>query len=174
MTTPTDVLRHEHVQILRALEALERAAARLAAGEALPAGWWDELLDWLRDFADLNHHAKEEQALFPAMVKAGVPVEGGPVDVMLEEHERGRALIAAMRAGEPATRAGAARRYVALLREHIDKENGVLFPLAEAVLDDAAQRAAAQEFAAFEAAQGRTATLAWAEDAVGRLAAALG
>jgi hemerythrin-like domain-containing protein len=173
MPTPTDVLRDEHRVILRALDMLEIAAARLAGGRPLPDGWWPEILAWLRGFADKNHHAKEESSLFPAMVKAGVPSDGGPIGVMLEEHERGRALVRAMEAGEPAARAAKAREYVTLLREHIDKENGVLFPLADAVLDEAAQRTLQREFDAVEAEQGRDASIPHAEAAVERLAAAL-
>jgi len=171
--TPTDVLREEHRVILRALDLLEAAARRLGAGTPLPDGWWPEIIEWLRGFADRNHHAKEERSLFPAMVKAGVPLSGGPIGVMLEEHERGRALIRAMEAGEPAARAAKAREYVTLLREHIDKENGVLFPLADAVLDAAAQRALQREFDAVEAEQGRDASIPHAEATVERLAAAL-
>jgi len=170
---PTDVLREEHRVILRALGVLEAAAVRLAGGRPLPEGWWPEIIWWLRSFADKNHHAKEETSLFPAMVKAGVPSVGGPIEVMLEEHQRGRALVRAMEAGEPATRAAKAREYVALLREHIEKENGVLFPLADAVLDAAAQRALQREFDAVEAEQGRDASIPHAEAAVERLAAAL-
>ena len=173
MPTPTEVLREEHRVILRALGVLEAAAARLAGGWPLPEGWWPEIIAWLRTFADKNHHAKEESSLFPAMVKAGVPSDGGPIGVMLEEHQRGRALVRAMEAGEPAARAAKAREYVTLLREHIDKENGVLFPLADAVLDEAAQRALQREFDAVEAEQGRDASIPHAEAAVERLAAAL-
>jgi hemerythrin-like domain-containing protein len=78
-----------------------------------------------------------------------------------------------MEAGEPAARAAKAREYVTLLREHIDKENGVLFPLADAVLDEAAQRALQREFDAVEAEQGRDASIPHAEAAVERLTAAL-
>ena len=99
MPTPTEVLREEHRVILRALGVLEAAAARLAGGRPLPEGWWPEIIAWLRSFADKNHHAKEETSLFPAMVKAGVPSDGGPIGVMLEEHQRGRALVRAMEAG---------------------------------------------------------------------------
>ena len=173
MPTPTDVLRDEHRVILRALDVLEAAAARLAGGRLLPEGWWPEIIAWLRGFADRTHHAKEESSLFPAMVKAGVPSAGGPIGVMLEEHERGRALVRAMEAGEPAARAAKAREYVVLLREHIDKENGVLFPLADAVLDESAQRALQREFDAVEAELGREASIPRAEAAVERLAAAL-
>ena len=173
MPMSTDLLREEHRVIMRALDVLEVAAARLAGGRPLPEEWWPEIIAWLRSFADKNHHAKEETSLFPAMVKAGVPSVGGPIDVMLEEHRRGRALVRGMEAGGPLDRAAKARDYVALLREHIEKENGVLFPLADAVLDDAAQRALQREFEAVAAEQGRDASIPHAEAAVERLAAAL-
>jgi len=173
MGTPTEILREEHGVILGALALLERAAGRQEKGTP-PEGWWSELIAWLRAFADRTHHAKEEQLLFPAMVKAGVPSEGGPVAVMLEEHQQGRALIAAMEAGAREDRAARAREYVHLLRGHIDKENGVLFPLADAVLDEPAQRALAREFEAVEAEQGREALIGEAERRLQRLEAVLG
>ncbi len=174
MPTPTDVLREEHRVILGALDILDTAAGRQTAGRPFPDEWWDEVIHWVRTFADRNHHAKEETSLFPAMVKAGVPGGGGgPIGVMLEEHERGRALLRAMEAGATAPRAIAAREYVTLLREHIDKENGVLFPLADAVLDEAAQRSLQREFDGVEAEQGRDASIPHAEATLKRLAAAV-
>jgi hemerythrin-like domain-containing protein len=171
--TSTEVLREEHRVILRALGLLEAGAARLAGGRALPEGWWARMIEWLRAFADRNHHAKEERYLFPALAKAGVPAEGGPVAVMLAEHVEGRALVTLMESGGPRERPDATRRYVELLRNHIDKENGVLFPLAEAVLEAHAQQAMAREFETVEAEQGRAASLNHAEADVERLAAAL-
>ena len=173
MTGPMDALREEHRVILRALALLELAAGRLARADALPDGWWERLVAWLGAFADLCHHAKEERHLFPALVDAGVPSEGGPVAVMLAEHAEGRGLLEAMRAGEPARRTEAARRYVQLLRDHIDKENGVLFPLAEAVLEEGVQHRLAREFETVEAEQGREASIERAEALVDRFQAAL-
>ena len=173
MITPMEVLREEHRVILRALEVLEAGAGRLAGGGALPEGWWARMIEWLRAFADRNHHAKEERSLFPALVTAGVPAEGGPVAVMLAEHAEGRAFIARMDSGDPRGRADAARAYVRLLRDHIDKENDVLFPLADAVLETQTQQALAREFETVEAEQGRAASLEHAEAEVARLAAAL-
>ena len=171
--SPTDTLREEHLVILRAIVLLETAAGRLADGRPLPGGWWEQLLGWLRSFADLNHHAKEETHLFPALARAGVPAAGGPVGVMLEEHTEGRALIQAMAHGDVGRRVDAARRYVRLLRDHIDKENGVLFPLADAVLDSPGQRLLARSFEEIEAEQGPSASVERAEGEVVRLAAAL-
>jgi hemerythrin-like domain-containing protein len=169
MRSPTDVLRDEHRVILSALDLLETAASRTA----VPAGWWEDVIGWLRSFADRNHHAKEEEALFPALIKAGVPSGGGPVDVMLEEHAQGRALIAAM-ADEAGRRPETARAYVRLLRDHIDKENGVLFPLAEAVLDEQAVAGVARAFEQVEVEQGAAAAVDTADAALARLARALG
>ena len=95
------------------------------------------------------------------------------MEVMLEEHTEGRALIRAMGEGHGERRVDAARRYVHLLREHIDKENGVLFPLTDAVLDTAAQQALGREFETVEAEQGRDASIAHAEAEVDRLSRAL-
>jgi len=174
MKSPTQTLREEHRVILRALVLVEVATARLSGGPALPDGWWEGLLEWLRAFADRNHHAKEEECLFPALAQAGVPAAGGPVGVMLEEHTEGRALIRAMAEGQVDRRTEAARRYVHLLRDHIDKENGVLLPLADAVLDSQAELLVARGFEKVEAEQGPAASIEHAEAAVERLAAALG
>jgi hemerythrin-like domain-containing protein len=172
MTTPTDTLRHEHVLILRALGVAEAAAGALARGDGPDDAFWTGLVAWLRGFADRNHHAKEEQALFPAMVKAGVPSEGGPIGVMLAEHVEGRGFIRAMELGGP-PRAGAARAYVRLLRAHIDKENEVLFRIAESVLDDRAQAELAGRFQSLANDLGADASYAQAEAALDALAAQL-
>ena len=168
MTTPTAVLRDEHRIILRALGVLERAGVRDPSER-----WWAEATAWLGAFADRTHHAREEAALFPAMVKAGVPSEGGPIAVMLEEHAEGRALVHAMTTGSAETRARSCHAYVALLRAHIDKENEILFPLADAILDAPAQAALVREFQAVDIEHGVVADIAAAEAAVERLAAAL-
>ena len=173
MKIPTDVLRDEHAIILRGLDVLEAAARQGEDGHGPPEAWWGDVLAWFRVFADRNHHGKEETALFPAMVKAGAPAEGGPIDVMLEEHAEGRALLQAMAESGSKGRARAARRYAQLLRDHIDKEHGVLFPLAEAILDAAAFDWVAHQFGEVEAQVGGDASLDAAHAAVGELAMAL-
>jgi len=173
MKTPTDVLRDEHAIILRGLDLLEAAARQAEDGHDLSEVWWAGIVTWFRTFADANHHGKEELALFPAMVKAGAPTEGGPIDVMLEEHEEGRALLAAMASSSSAARARAARRYAGLLRDHIDKEHAVVFPLAEAVLEGEALQWVTHQMGSLEAEQDGAASLDAAEAAVGALAMAL-
>ena len=99
-------------------------------------------LHFLKEFADKCHHGKEEGILFPALTQAGIPERGGPVGVMLSEHMLGRDLIKKMEdalgnALDYKKFATAAKEYVSLLQSHIEKENSVLFPMAERTLDAA-------------------------------------
>ncbi|MBN2149223.1 MAG: hemerythrin domain-containing protein [Anaerolineales bacterium] len=137
----TDTLSSEHRVIERVLAALEKAANAAEAGAAVRSGLFLDAADFIRGFADGCHHRKEENVLFATMSEHGVPVEGGPIGVMLNEHELGRMFTREMRAGAENWAAGesggkaiaiaAARKYVMLLRQHIAKEDQILFPMAD-------------------------------------------
>jgi hemerythrin-like domain-containing protein len=153
---PTDILKHEHELILKVLDAAEREASAIAGGGAAVADRLTAFVDFIRNFADHCHHAKEEDVLFVRMGERGFPREVGPVAVMLHEHELGRAHIAAVAdniagavAGDAAARAVVAERlagYAALLRQHIFKEDNILFPMADRVFSEADQAALAADF----------------------------
>lgn len=140
----TDILSSEHRVIERVIASLEAQADRLAAGQAVRAGFFLDAASFIKGFADGCHHRKEEGVLFEAMVGAGLPRQAGPIGVMLAEHEQGRAFTRGMRAaaerlaGGDASAAAAvvanARGYAALLRQHIQKEDGILFPMADQVI----------------------------------------
>jgi hemerythrin-like domain-containing protein len=68
------------------------------AGEQVNPAVFTAAADFIKGFADGCHHKKEEGIFFPAMQAAGAPAEGGPVSVMLAEHEQGRRLAGDMRA----------------------------------------------------------------------------
>ena len=151
----TDVLKAEHRVIERVLTALETAAKRLDAGQPISPTFFLQAADFIKGFADGCHHRKEEGVLFPAMQGAGLPGDTGPIAVMLEEHEEGRAFVASMRAAANRLQAGdsgaardvaqAALGYASLLRHHIAKEDNVLFPMADQVLRGPAQSRLAEE-----------------------------
>lgn len=145
----TQILLEEHQVIQRVLNALEAAALRVEEGGEIEPEYFLEAAQFVRGFADGCHHQKEEKILFTEMARYGMPVEGGPIGVMLSEHEQGREAIRAIVSfaerwakGEPAAREETARHvlgYVALLRQHIYKENNILFPLAERVIPESDQ-----------------------------------
>jgi hemerythrin-like domain-containing protein len=139
-----DILKEEHVITERALALLEPAGECVRKGQPPPAGFEQWAIEFFRHFADKCHHAKEETGLFPLLEGRGMPREGGPVGVMLSEHERGRDFLRRMQ--EAASRrdhvgfALVAEEYAHMLRQHIFKENHVLFQMAESFLtkeDDA-------------------------------------
>lgn len=147
---PTEELTIEHKAIQRMLRILEEMAGRLEAGQAVDAGDLEESVDFIRGFADRCHHGKEEDLLFGAMEEAGIPRQGGPIGVMLHEHTLGRDYVKGMaeaiaeyRAGSTAAAARIAqnaRAFADLLAQHIDKEDNILYPMADRVLS--AQRQA--------------------------------
>jgi hemerythrin-like domain-containing protein len=156
----TDDLRTDHRAIERMLAILEAAAERIEHGERVQPDVFRQGVDFVRNFADRCHHAKEEENLFPRMEARGVPRDGGPIGVMLFEHEQGRAfawaIAAAIDAYEADGQAAApviaenARGYVDLLRQHIMKEDNVLFPMADRVLSAADQAELEQRFEQIE------------------------
>lgn len=137
----TKVLKDEHRVVERFVDTLEAGALHLGAGGPMRPGFFLEAADFMQGFADRCHHAKEEGVLFPALEAAGVPKASGPVTVMLADHREARRLTTEMRSaaeklekGDESAREAVARNaqaYVDLLREHIMKEDGVLFPVAD-------------------------------------------
>jgi hemerythrin-like domain-containing protein len=142
---PTQDLIAEHNAVLVALQILEQVEAALGTREQAPEHL-GQLLDFFRGFVDRCHHAKEEDVLFPELERRGVGREGGPIGVMLREHDLGRAHVRAMSEGLDRLRGGesgavAAIRehgqdYCGMLRAHINKENNVLFPMADRLVPD--------------------------------------
>ena len=145
----TEILMSEHRVIERVITAVENGAARLENGQPIRPEFFLDAADFIKGFADGCHHHKEEGVLFKSMEAAGVPVEGGPIGMMLIEHEQGRAFTAGMRAAAARLQSGDAsaaaavvqnaRGYAALLRQHIQKEDRVLFPMADRFLPLSAQ-----------------------------------
>lgn len=140
----TEILMSEHRVIERVITSLETAAEALSSGKNIRPEFFLQATDFVRGFADGCHHKKEEGVLFKAMAANGMSEEQGPVALMLFEHEQGRGFIRGLRAaaqelanGNPAARAEVVENalgYGRLLRQHIQKEDQVLFPMANQVI----------------------------------------
>ena len=142
MSKAIEDLKHEHEAILSSLKILDRIAADIDKGSTPDKVDLGNFIGFLKEFADKCHHGKEEGMLFPALINAGIPEKGGPIGVMLSEHVEGRKFIKDMDNAIASTPdyeafAAAARHYSSLLQNHIQKENSVLFPMAEQTLDKA-------------------------------------
>ena len=93
---PTETLKHEHQIVLLVLKGAEREARSIQAGDGAHVEEIEQMVDFFRTFVDRCHHGKEERHLFPAMHGKGMPLDAGPLAVMLHEHELGRGAVRAI------------------------------------------------------------------------------
>lgn len=140
---PADLIASEHQVVLAVLDALDAEASRLRGEGQLRAAFWRDAVEFLTDFVDGAHIQKEEQVLFPAMVRCGFPASPGPLTALGKDHGDERELLdqirASLAAGDAAVLARAARTYADFLRDHVAREDNVLLEMARHVLrgDDA-------------------------------------
>jgi len=139
---PIKELITEHEAVRMTLRILNRISEEIDKTAKIPnPEHLKQLFEFFSVFVDKCHHGKEEELLFPAMEAVGISRKGGPIGVMLNEHQQGRDLVAKMKralsqylngdTGAAQKLKGFADAYIALLNLHIDKENNVLFPMAQ-------------------------------------------
>ena len=128
-------LMDDHQIILRMLRALNGMCLRLGEGKTAALADLDAALDFIKVFADHAHHGKEEDLLFPAMEEVGFPRQGGPIAVMLMEHEQGRAFVKAL----------------AEALERVRKDDDILYPMAMDAVPDARWKVLKDQFDRVEA-----------------------
>jgi hemerythrin-like domain-containing protein len=161
-TNVTRVMVEEHQLILRMIALVERNTALLEQGRFHDWQFFLDAVDFIRNYADRFHHAKEEDVLFVALVNNGMPEKQSPIEAMHLEHEQGRAHVRALaeaagralagEAGQNDLIAAHAKGYAQLLRGHIDKEDTILYPLAERILPEAVRSGMLAGYAAAAAA----------------------
>jgi len=142
----TQVMVDEHKLILRMIALVENNTALLEQGKFRNWQFYIDAVDFIRNYADRFHHAKEEDVLFVELINNGMPEKQSPIEAMHMEHDQGRAHVraieeAAQKAldgeiGQATVIIENAKGYAALLRGHIEKEDDILYPLAERVLPE--------------------------------------
>ena len=174
------VLMDEHRLIERAVDALVVYAREVGRGADHPRADLAGFVEFIRGYADAHHHGKEEDILFRAMADCGMPTNAGPLAVMLAEHHEARRLTAVM--AELADDVGdwedqersrllkSGIGYAQLLRAHIQKEDGILYPMAQNMLPEDAREQVEQLFQRFEAEAANVERASRLETAVTELA----
>jgi len=160
MSQIIETLMHEHRLIEQVLGSLETFVDQLDPGHEDVRRHIADYAEFFREFADRCHHGKEEDLLFEALGDHGFPRNAGPLFVMVGEHTMGRSKVGALASvgggdgplsvDELRTLRDAARSYIQLLRQHIQKEDGILFPAAERALPPEVLDGLAAAFERFE------------------------
>jgi hemerythrin-like domain-containing protein len=156
MKKATENLENDHVHILHLIAVMEQIVNQKASNiEHI-----ESIVNLIRNFADGLHHAKEENLLFPKMVEKGFLLQQGPIAVMMHEHVLGRNFVKGIsdnislyKSGNMAALADIHKNmkgYADLLKAHIDKENNVLFRMADNALNAEEQQSLLDQFNTIE------------------------
>jgi hemerythrin-like domain-containing protein len=150
-----DILVKEHDSILKVIE-ITQTILNTNDNSTVKLEHVEQIIDFIKNFADKYHHLKEEDVLFMEMEKHGMPREGGPIAVMLHEHDEGRnyikkavEAIEELKLGDDSAFELIKENllsYCTLLTNHIGKENNILYPMAERLLPAEVKSAMTKNF----------------------------
>jgi hemerythrin-like domain-containing protein len=151
----TDLLMQEHKLILRSLDVLDAISSLVESQEPVDQHDIDSILEFLR-WLDAHHQGKEEDVLFPVIVSAAA-AENRAVKHMTVEHNQERGLLEEMekdlRQARHTKFVEGAKRLSSTLRNHIYKEDRILFESADAVLSPQQDQAVFERLNQFEKPQ---------------------
>jgi len=161
----TEILEEEHHVIQTVVGVMAAIADGLDAGKRPDCGILRDLVEFMRMFADTCHHGKEEHHLFPLLEAKGVPVTGCPLGILIHEHQSGRKLVMELAEAAEAYGKGNAEAtgplraslqgLVNLYPSHIWKENYLLFPMTDKILNGEEQRELLHKFDLVEESIGK-------------------
>ncbi len=135
----SEILSKEHENILKVVGALEVEIGQLKDKD-IGITFFRNVIDFIRNYADKFHHAKEEDILFREFNKCAEEgcVHCNPVEQMLSEHDEGRRNVKIMEEGlvekNKEKLIKRAQGYVGLIKEHIFKEDNIFYPMADEAL----------------------------------------
>jgi hemerythrin-like domain-containing protein len=156
---PTEELKDEHKAVILMMRILEKICQSIESGKEVKQEHLNQIIDFIKIFVDKCHHGKEEGSLFPAMEEIGIPKEGGPIGIMLTDHDMGRSYVRGMSEAisrfkkdkqAPSRFVENARNYIELLTQHIEKEDNILYPMADMRLSKEKQKQLSKEFEKIE------------------------
>ncbi|MDH4231057.1 MAG: hemerythrin domain-containing protein [Nitrospirota bacterium] len=151
----------EHRLIERMITVIRRVLEQAVQTGSIDPYFVDTAVDFIRVYADLTHHGKEEDILFRDL--AGKDLSDKDLRVMnelIEEHAFGRETAKSLVAANSRYRNGdtaALAEVTALLRtlaefypKHIEKEDKVFFPASRVYLSEREEQAMLAEFWEFD------------------------
>ncbi len=144
----TKHLMDEHQLILKYIELMERYTNHPDHSVLLTNA--SQFIAFIQEFADNFHHAKEEDILFHYLAAPGVLTHCNPIPQMLHEHTKAREIVHTMEQALAKNNFTVLiivmNQYANLLKEHIYKEDNILYPMAENGLSDAAKASLIKDF----------------------------
>jgi len=135
-------LRKDHDLIEKVISAMQTTVSLLKDGKKVPESILLPTIDFAKNFTNVCHHGKEEDTLFPALGKVGIPTNMGPIRMMIMEHETTKKIAEKIEefaktyldVGDPSNLIEGMELYIEHVKAHLWKENNRLFMMADARL----------------------------------------
>jgi PAS domain S-box-containing protein len=138
-----EILSGEHRVMEKVLEVLISESKKLASGTGNVSESRDVViksLDFFDTFMDKCHNMKEEKVLFPKLEQRGIPRTGGPIQVMITEHQKEREFLGKIRRNADEEKwqpvSSVSNQFAELVKDHVWKEDDKLYPMGKKVLDE--------------------------------------
>jgi PAS domain S-box-containing protein len=138
-----EILSGEHRVMEKVLEVLVSESKKLSSNTGGLSESRDAViksLDFFDTFMDKCHNMKEEKVLFPKLEQRGIPRIGGPIQVMLTEHQKEREFLSKIRKSANEEKwqpvSSVSNQFAELVKDHVWKEDDTLYPMGKKVLDE--------------------------------------
>ncbi len=150
MKKATYILSEEHKKILKMIDSLIKECNIIKNENIINRPFFLQSVEFIKNYADKFHHAEEEDVLFPSLGGDGVEMHCDPTKQMLYEHNLGREYVKGIDAGlgedNKAKIINNSLKYAELLKDHIYKEDNILYPMADEALSEKQQKEILEKF----------------------------
>jgi hemerythrin-like domain-containing protein len=160
---PVAALLEDHRLIAQMTDLLERYTNQLEQHAEHGRHELVLLVTFFREFADLAHHEKEESILIPALVRAGMSWDAGPIDEVRKDHNLERYLMQSLRNASLQAKQWSeherrhlidiARSFIDFMRQHMVREEASLFSATRTRLSPDGLTALGQHLSRFDQAR---------------------
>ena len=140
MNKAVQVLFSEHETIINAIAVMNEAESHIQEDTLRYEMLIKTMLLFFRNYADKYHHSKEEEVLFPEMIKKNELLSEGVIKEMLENHDDFRVML---KDAEKMLEMGAYEAtgqmlhvYTEALLDHIAVENEEVFQMLDSIFDE--------------------------------------
>ena len=158
--TPTENLINEHKKINELLDIMSKIALKIKSKDVFYPNDVEEIVKYLINLIENSHHGKEDDVFYPELISSGIPKETAPLSIINYEHiisvnylKDISSCVVNCKIGNDFSGellADSLTNYVIAIKNHIQREEEIVFPIANEVFSIEKQNEILQRFEVIE------------------------
>ena len=158
--TPTENLINEHKKINELLDIMSKIALKIKSKDVFYPNDVEEVVKYLINIIENSHHGKEDDVFYPELISSGIPKETAPLSIINYEHiisvnylKDISSCVVNCKIGNDFSGellADSLTNYVIAIKNHIQREEEIVFPIANEVFSIEKQNEILQRFEVIE------------------------